>query len=749
MADSMSSDTNSEYHEDNLSDTSAERQSRFVIVGQKPNFDTSKNERNILQKLFTREIRGCLSKHKNAPQEKLFPTIPEWGHLPLLHIIPMSALQAGHIVMGMTQCGKFILTYTCSLDLRGNESAYKYSLHWWAFSPHRISKKVAEITLFGSYCISKELDVVVAQWPMETNKVVIHGLQSDWGNSQTTDKAYLTITKVPSLSNCRDCAKVAASYEEDELAANWDGCVQFNCLIHGLTVHTTYEVISPYPRFRASVCLKYWNHIVINTGNFLHVLRVDLIIPKINKNSNDNGSEDLINNKLINNDNIEQIIQVDVNDIYELDCYEINRKISTPESINGDELSPVRDNTSSTLLCECYNNGDCDYCIKNNSLSVRDKILQDFCDDMTQELSIGSDSITLVKHPSCSPRSTPQRLPADLKQQWSININTPPSDILRTRTSTSTTNEKSSLVNGRFNSNSKRSLSPQPGTSQEPTTIVSINSPLNTLSISPSPCSPRLMSPPITTSFRQRSLRKNSSSSSSSSSSAVPPPPTSTTTTTTRTRSSHKLILEAEKAYEFTDDSLEPGEKLSSFRKRRLADKKYEFKVEAEDTENIIPFKHIRDQNEQRYCPIHRLNSVDITPAYSSNNTKWHCHRPDSENSESEDTSSQDVFNGCFKPVEPAEKSVLRPLSQNQLYSFFSSRDRYGKITHNDSPLAPKAFIPYPSIKCTAHFKRSFIELDDEMVSVITDVEGMLAIFNIILLLNLQLIIYLFIFDVK
>lgn len=80
------------------------------------------------------------------------------------------------------------------------------------------------------------------------------------------------------------------------------------------------------------------------------------------------------------------------------------------------------------------------------------------------------------------------------------------------------------------------------------------------------------------------------------------------------------------------------------------------------------------------------------------------------------------------------------------MYSFFSSRDRYGKITHNDSPLAPKAFIPYPSIKCTAHFKRSFIELDDEMVSVITDVEGTILL---LLLLNLQLINYLFIFDIQ
>lgn len=79
--------------------------------------------------------------------------------------------------MGLTQCGQFVLTYTCSLDLRGTGSLYKYLLHWWAFSPKRVARKVAEVTLFGNYTVSHGLDVVVAQWPMDRNKIVIHGLQ--------------------------------------------------------------------------------------------------------------------------------------------------------------------------------------------------------------------------------------------------------------------------------------------------------------------------------------------------------------------------------------------------------------------------------------------------------------------------------------------------------------------------------------------------------------------------------------------
>ncbi|XP_063982430.1 uncharacterized protein LOC135165251 isoform X1 [Diachasmimorpha longicaudata] len=688
MADTTSSDTTSEYPDDNLSDTdiSAERQARFVVVGQRNTSCGSNSGRHFLKKLFTREIRGCLSQHNYFPEERLFTKVPSWGHLPLTHVIPMSALQAGHIVMGLTQCGQFLLTYTCSMDLRVYGSLYKYLLHWWAFSPTRFARKVAEVTLFGSYTISKELDVVVAQWPMERNKIVIHGLHADWGNSQTTDRAYLTVTTLPSLSNCRECAKVAASYEEEELAANWDGCVRCNCLLHGLTVHTTYEVISPYPRFRASVCLNYQNHVVVNTGNFLHVLRVDLFVPK-RKNIRNNSSD------------MSDMVPLETSDVDDLDdtrteCY--NNSSDKLYTLESSEASPVSAYTEDlNKSCDCANTNDCE-CGKNSSnsvyeqkpISVRDKILQDFCDDVNQELSIGSDSITLVKHASCSPRSTPQRLPVDSRQ---CQILMPPSDILRTRTESSHSNTR------------KRPVSPQPGTSQDPTiTVTSINSPLHILSISPVPCSPRLMSPPIiTASFRHPSPRKRSSLHS--------PPP--------RTRATHKLTLEAEKAYEFTDDTQETCEKLSSFRKRRLADKKYEFRVEAEDTENIIPFKHIRDQNEHRYCSAHRYTSRESSPAYSGNKKIQH------DDSETEDNGSLEAFHGSFKPIESG-KTVLQPLSLNQrMYNIMFCRDRYMTVMHNDSPLAPRAFIPQPTIKCTTHFKRSYIELDDEMISVITDVE--------------------------
>ncbi|XP_017893081.1 uncharacterized protein LOC108632797 [Ceratina calcarata] len=740
MADASSSDTTSDCCNEWYSDITSEK-SEYVIVGEKPCLSHRRSKRHFLQKLFLREIRGCLSAHNYASEEKLFAAVPSWRHLPLLHIIPKSALEAGHIVMGLTQCGQFLLTYTFSIDVSGTTSFYKYLLHWWAFTPNHVARKVAEVTLFGNYTIYRELSIVISQWPMERNKLVIHGLCT---NLPPTDRAYLTITTVPSLDNCKDCLKVAASYEEEgeELAANWDGCVRCNCLQHGLTVHTTYEVISPYPRFRATVCLNYTNHVVVNTGNFLHVLRVDLDIPRSKNQRSCDKMQDTV---------IPDAMSLDVSDVEELDYTKMleryessDEKAGTPECV-ADQLSRCDTNIEHEFLeesiklddklgrdslntsnsnqsdcvcdtkrsvdaksCECSaDSGECKCCndipivrTEQHAISVRDKILQDFCEDISQELNIGSDLITLVKHPSCSPRSAPQRLPADLKTMtWSSPILTPPSDILKTR------NTESSHKGTR----GQRSSSPQPGGSTDGN-VAAVNSPLHSVSVSSSSSrTTRLMSPPVTRSFRHPSPRKRSNLHS--------PPPIVSTTSTRTTRATYKLTLEAEKAYEFTDESQETCEKLSSFRKRRLADKKYEF-CETEDAENIVPFKHIRDQF-NRGCSIHQISSSPTMSPVLPNGKK---HWVDSDQSETDDLSvNQDIASNDLS--DSAEKNVLRPLNQNQLPNGGFNRDRINKYSVNSSPLVPKFNLQYPSIKCTAHFKRSYIELDDEMISVITDVE--------------------------
>lgn len=423
---------------------------------------------------------------------------------------------------------------------------------------------------------------------------------------------------------------------------------------------------------------------VVNTGNFLHVLRVDLNIPKP-KNQKTCEKQDTV---------VPDTIPLDMSDVEETDYstrterYEssdekagtsecsIDRSpkcesvvehdfldepiklddklgrdlpLNTSSNNQSDYVCDINKSTDALSVkscecldvteCKCRNNGSPISRVEQTAISVRDKILQDFCEDMSQELNIGNDLITLVKHPSCSPRSTPQRLPADLKAMtsWSSPILTPPSDILRTRNS-----EFSHRIVQR--PASQRPNSPQPGASQDNNSggVASINSPLQSVSISPSSsCSSRLMSPPIARSFRQPSPRKRSSLHS-------PPPVVGSTQSGRTTRATHKLILEAEKAYEFTDEAQETCEKLSSFRKRRLADKKYEFCDEAEDAENIVPFKHIRDQFKHRAYSIHQIPSSPVMSPVLTNGRR---HWVDSDQSESDELNlTQDIANDLSNP---------------------------------------------------------------------------------------------------
>lgn len=80
----------------------------------------------------------------------------------------------------------------------------------------------------------------------------------------------------------------------------------------------------------------------------------------------------------------------------------------------------------------------------------------------------------------------------------------------------------------------------------------------------------------------------------------------------------------AANAYEFSEDN-EKCEKISTFRKRRLADKKYEFSED--NTENIVPFNRIRNrvrsriqQQQSPSNPYHHYSyrSPSLSPSHNS-----------------------------------------------------------------------------------------------------------------------------------
>lgn len=96
----------------------------------------------------------------------------------------------------------------------------------------------------------------------------------------------------------------------------------------------------------------------------------------------------------------------------------------------------------------------------------------------------------------------------------------------------------------------------------------------------------------------------------------------------------NKTFDKAAKAYEFSEDN-EKCEKISTFRKRRLADKKYEFSED--NTENIIPYNRMRTvirnatqiHSKIRHSPAHtNVTNYGSSPpsAYEFSNS-YHTHR--------------------------------------------------------------------------------------------------------------------------
>ncbi|KAG0697691.1 DDB1- and CUL4-associated factor 15 [Chionoecetes opilio] len=166
-----------------------------------------------------------------------------------------------------------------------NSTSGRYRLHWWVFVPYMPLRKVAEVMLFGDQALQasvysfENVFISLCQWPRDMSKILVYGCSFDEGTdctSSQTRRCCVTITAVPSLDNCSACYQVARSYEEEDLAERWNSCARFSCLKHGITVHTSFEMVPPFPKFLPSVQMKRRGYVVLNAGNFIHVLHVDI-----------------------------------------------------------------------------------------------------------------------------------------------------------------------------------------------------------------------------------------------------------------------------------------------------------------------------------------------------------------------------------------------------------------------------------------------------------------------------------------
>ncbi|KAL4704010.1 hypothetical protein ACJJTC_018050 [Scirpophaga incertulas] len=181
--------------------------------------------------------------------------------------------------------------------------------------------------------------------------------------------------------------------------------------------------------------------------------------------------------------------------------------------------------------------------------------------------------------------------------------------------------------------------------------------------------------------------------------------------------------INAEKAYEFVEETETKCEKLSMFRKRRLADKKYEFSED--NNENIVPYRVLRSNRKYFIgstsksqprraksppveCVVLRAHNQIGRP--SSPTTSSHlkstslCALESDRNSESEYRIMEMLDDGSLKTV-AVHDNTSKTLSDCSV----SPQDPY--LVHSGNS------------NCSKFFTRYFVESDDEITSIITDSE--------------------------
>ncbi|XP_045764715.1 uncharacterized protein LOC123866951 [Maniola jurtina] len=180
--------------------------------------------------------------------------------------------------------------------------------------------------------------------------------------------------------------------------------------------------------------------------------------------------------------------------------------------------------------------------------------------------------------------------------------------------------------------------------------------------------------------------------------------------------------IKAEKAYEFVEEADVKCEKLSMFRKRRLADKKYEFSED--NNENIVPFRVLRSNRKYFTGSTSKSQARRArSPPVESVVLRAHNQiRPTSP------TSSLDLKNPGLSSLESdrnseSEYRVMEMLDDGTLKTV-SVHDNTSK-TLSDCPVSPQDpyLVHTGNSKCSKFFTRYFLESDDEITSIITDSE--------------------------
>ncbi|XP_071484568.1 DDB1- and CUL4-associated factor 15-like [Diadema antillarum] len=252
---------------------------------------------NVTHRLRMRELRGCLQPTRQTYPvcRSLFGRIPGRLGIPLKAIIDDHFLtEEGHVFLGFSKDGNFVLSYTLNVDTNEHTAfpVYIYQLHWWRFNHYKAMEKVSEVGLFGEEEIQQDLYIAVCSWPSDNTKVMVYGCSTS--SKPLTDEekllCYVTITAVPAAEPCQAClhlkytsdmtTNISSGFNPSWLPPEFHEDLPTpaapTCLKHGFAVHTKYELAPPFPSFSPKHSLSKDGVTILNTGYSVIALAVSL-----------------------------------------------------------------------------------------------------------------------------------------------------------------------------------------------------------------------------------------------------------------------------------------------------------------------------------------------------------------------------------------------------------------------------------------------------------------------------------------
>ncbi|XP_044299503.1 DDB1- and CUL4-associated factor 15 isoform X1 [Varanus komodoensis] len=226
---------------------------------------------HVVRQLERVKISGQLS-------PRLFRKLPPRVCVSLKSIVDEHFLCAGHIFLGFSKCGRYVLSYTSS---SGDDdfSFYIYHLYWWEFNVHSKLKMVRQVRLFQDEEIYSDLYLTVCEWPSDSSKVIVFGFNTRSANGllmnmmmsdENHRDIYISTVAMPPLVHCPSCRDMAIAHPGDPNA---------KCLQHGFMLHTKYQVVYPFPTFQPAFQLKKDQVVLLNTSYSLVACAVSVHTP--------------------------------------------------------------------------------------------------------------------------------------------------------------------------------------------------------------------------------------------------------------------------------------------------------------------------------------------------------------------------------------------------------------------------------------------------------------------------------------